>query len=78
MGNKFVIRNRSIYPYIFIHIPMRQTPVALGHCSAIHLLWQTLLPASVFSRYPDFCRKGKPGPAIGNDGVGREDTTVLS
>ena len=28
----------------------------------------------MFSCYPYFCRKGKPGRAIGKDGVGRADT----
>jgi hypothetical protein len=31
-------------------------------------------PFTMFSSYPDFCRKGKSGSAIGKDGVGRVDT----
>jgi len=33
---------------------------------------------SVFSWYPDFCRKGRSGPAIGKDGVGRADTDEMN
>ena len=53
---------------------MRQTPGALIHDSSIHLLWQTLPPPSLTTWYPDFCRKGKSGPSIGEDGAGRADT----
>ncbi len=49
-------------------------PAAFYHCSSIHLPWQTLPLTSMFSSYPDFCRKGRSGSAIGKDGVGRADT----